>query len=196
MNKFTILPLLLAAMLLQACGNSGNASVADNKPLANFLSLYSQYCDSGYKSADELVSALQKDPSFRASDNYDGIFEKSIGNLSYAISPEEDGCTTDLKLKVSASGKAYFGFEEINKALLSKGYRLKGDKAIRTEVGLDNQDLKVIEQQYITKDNSVSTLVFPLEHEDQYYMTLFVEKFDTQIQDVSISSDDPSLVEI
>lgn len=211
MKKHTLFPLLLAALLLQACGNSADTAasntaakvttkshkqLADNKPLNNFLTLYTEYCDSSYSSPEDLVDALQKDKSFKVNDNYDGIFEKSIDSLSYAVSPETDGCTTDVKLKAQASGKPYFDFDEINTALLSKGYKPKGKKEIRTELGLDNRELKVIEQQYITKDNNISTLVFPIEHQDQYYMTLFVEKFASEMQDASLADEEEGLIEI
>ncbi len=196
MNKLTIFPLLLVTILLQGCGvgADNDVGVAQNKPLATFLSLHTQYCDAEYSSADELVSALRQAPGFSVSENYDGIFEKSVENLSYAISPEEGGCTTDLKLRTSSKSKPYFDFEDINAALLSQGYHLKGEKKIRTEIGLNNQELKVIEQHYVTNKNNISVLVFPLEHEDQYYMTLFVEKF--EMQGVSLSADEPDLIEI
>ncbi len=191
MKKYSILPLLMAAFLIQGCGET---TVKTNNSLSTFLTLHDQYCAAEYASAEQLTSALQSDSGFTVSDSYDGIFEKSVSSISYAVSPEESGCTTDLKIKVATNAQPYFGFEEINAALLTKGYKVKGKREVRTEVGLDNSELKVLEQQYESKNNVISTLVFPLENEDQYYMTLFVEKF--EIQDASFKVPSPDLVEI
>ena len=195
MNKrsaFSLFALpLLSVVLLQGCGST---TTNTNNSLSTFLTLHEKYCAADFASAEQLTSALQKDPKFKLSEAYDGIFESNLSNISYAISPEESGCTTDLKIKTAANAQPYFGFEDINKALLSKGYKAKGEKEIRKEVGLDNHDLTVVEQQYESNDNTVMTLVFPLENEDQYYMTLFVEKF--EMQGVSLKAPDPTLVEI
>ncbi len=191
MNKYSILPFLMAAFLVQGCGET---TVKTNNSLSTFLTLHDKYCGAEYASAEQLTSALQNDSEFTVSDSYDGIFEKNVSSISYAVSPEESGCTTDLKIKVATHTQPYFGFEEINTALLTKGYKVKGEREIRTEVGLDNIELKVLEQQYESKNNVLLTLVFPLENEDQYYMTLFVEKF--EIQDASFKVPSPNLVEI
>ncbi|MEE9304106.1 MAG: hypothetical protein V3U84_10005, partial [Thiotrichaceae bacterium] len=162
--------------------------------LSNFLSLHDKYCAAEYASAEHLTSALQDDPEFNESEVYDGIFEKSISSISYAVSPEESGCTTDLKIRASSKVKPFFGFEDINTALLSKGYKVTGKREVRTEIGLDNRELRVVEQHY-ESNNTLSTLVFPLENEDQYYMTLFVEKFEMQGASLKVTSP-AALVEI
>ncbi len=194
MNKYTIFPSVMVALFLQGCGDSPANTASTNESLSTFLTLHDKYCGAEYTSAEHLTSVLQENPEFQESESYDGIFEKDVASISYAVSPEEGGCTTDLKIRTTSKSKAFFGFEDINNALLTKGYRTKGEKEIRTELGLDNRELKVVEQKYESKDSTISTLVFPLENEDQYYMTLFVEKF--EIQGVSLKITSPDLVEI
>ena len=200
MNKYaTILPLLLSTSLfIQGCGESsiqGSQATAKTS-LTTFLSVHDKFCAGNFTDAEQLSHALDSDPGFELSENHEGIYEKLVADVSYAVSPEESGCTTDLKIKTASSSKPYFGFEEINTALLGKGYKTSGKKEIRTELGLDNKELKVIEQKYVSdNDKTVSTLVFPLEREDQYYMTLYVEKFEMQGASLGITAD-TDLVEI
>lgn len=190
MKKYLYLPILMTALFVQGCGNS---TASSNSSLTTFLSLHNTYCSADYSSPEQLITALETDPSFKTNESYDGIYEKVVSNISYAISPEEGGCTTDVKIKRSADDRPQFSFEQINAALLAKGYKPQGEKVLRDEVGLDDVDLKVLEQKYISPENVISTLVFPLENEDQYYMTFFAEKF--EIQGASLKKG-PSLVEI
>ena len=196
MNKYTtILPLILTTSLfVQGCGESSMQEHSTS--LTTFLSVHDKFCAAEFTTPEQLSSALDHDPGFKLSENHEGIYEKLVEDISYAVSPEESGCTTDLKIKTASSSKPFFGFDEINSALLSKGYKPAGHKEIRTEFGLDNKELKVAEQKYISDiDKTVSTLVFPLEREDQYYMTLYVEKFEMQGAALELSPD-TDLVEI
>lgn len=197
MSKYTfLLPFFISAVFLQGCGGEDGSTKSQQSSLSTFLSLHSKYCAAEYASAEQLTSALTADNGFKLSPNHDGIFEKLVADISYAISPEESGCTTDLKIKEPSNSSPYFAFEDINSALLLKGYKLDGSKEVRVELGLDNEELKVVEQKYISReDSTVSTLVFPLEREDQYYMTLYVEKFEIQGASLGVSSD-AGLVEI
>jgi hypothetical protein len=197
MNKYTfLLPLFISSVLLQGCGSKEASIQNKQSSLSTFLSIHSKYCAADYASAEQLASVLSTDPGFVLSPNHEGIYEKLVADVSYAVSPEETGCTTDLKIKTTATSSPYFGFEDINKALLAKGYKPEGEKEIRVELGLDNEELKVVEQKYLSKeDNTVSTLVFPLEREDQYYMTLYVEKFEIQGASLDVLPD-TDLVEI
>jgi len=185
------IPLLSAVLFLQGCGGSVTEA---NQSLSTFLALHDKYCAAEFSSVEKLTAALQNDPEFSIVEAYDGIFESKVADISYAVSPEEGGCTTDLKIKTASAEQPYFGFEEINAALLAKGYIARGQKEVHKEVGLDNRELSVAEQKYESKDNTISTLVFPLENEDQYYMTFFVEKF--EMQEASLNVPVPALVEI
>ena len=171
MRKMPILLLIGAALLLQGCG-----AEAKKGSLITFLELHTDYCVSGFKSAEQLSAALAENAEFQSNANNAGIYEKVVNEISYAISPEPDGCTTDLKIKQDPHAIAYFSFEEIHTALIRKGYKPQGKKVYRDEMGTDQHELQVVEQKYISPDKVVSTLVFPLESQDKYYMTLFAEK--------------------
>ena len=185
MNKLIPIVMLCTAavvttIVLQGCGTS-EASVPQAQPkseqqhLATFLSLHNQYCEKKYESSDKLVKTLAGSNELKLAKNFEGVYEVKVNQISYAVSPEEDGCTTDVMLE--DHGKELFSFEEINKALLDKGYIETGEPVSRKDIGTDQSELTVIEKKYISPTGEVTTLDYPLEKKDKYYMTLFVEKF-------------------
>jgi len=167
---------ILTTMFLNGCGEKAiaeNASV--QKHLVSFLSLHNQFCEKKYNSSDSLVKELEKAPILQLAKDFDGVYEVLISDISFAVSPEEDGCTTDVMLQ--AKGKQLFTFEDINKALISNGYIETGDPVSRKDIGTDQSELTIIEKKYISPTGELTTLDFPLEKMDKYYMTLFAEKF-------------------
>ena len=44
-------------------------------------------------------------------------------------------------------------------------------------MGTDQSELTIIEKKYISPEGELTTLDYPLEKKDKYYMTLFAEKF-------------------
>lgn len=173
--RLITLPLVAALTLLTACSGDKEPKTSS---LETFLSIHGKYCEaSEFQSSVDLVNALQNDPKFKTITSHDGIFEHVASNVSYAITPEEDGCTTDLKLKNKPSERSYFDFDEFNLALTKKGYLPQGEKRIIQEIGMNNKELRVIEQKYLSPNNLVSVLIFPIEQQDQYYMTFFAEKY-------------------
>lgn len=176
--KLISIPLMATLVFLTGCGADKNTETSS---LDTFLNIHHKYCEANeYKSPNDLVSALTEDPEFKTITSHEGIFEYVASNVSFAITPEAEGCTTDLKLKDKATERSYFDFDEFNLALQAKGYRPHGEKRIIHEIGMNNQELRVIEQKYISPNNVQSVLVFPIEQQDQYYMTFFAEKFQLQ----------------
>jgi len=174
MKKIIYVSLLAGVWVLQGCASTTDYS---SNTLATFLSVHSEYCDAEFSHPSALSNDLSKNTDYKVLDEFDGIYEKTVSNVSYAVSPEEDGCTTDLKLKVEGKNRLHFTFNQLNAELISKGYILKGKKNQRKEMGLDNVMLRVVEQKYVSPNNVTTTLLFPLEREDQYYMTFFADKY-------------------
>lgn len=170
---------VFTTLVLNGCGGSQQASpkVAElNKQyLSTFLSLHNQFCEKKYPSSESLKSVLAKSTSLRLAQDYEGVYEVMVGDISFAISPEDDGCTTDVMIQ--KEGGPLFSFEDINKALLEKGYIETSDPVSRKDRGTDQTELTVIQKKYISPNGEVTTLDYPLEKKDKYYMTLFAEKF-------------------
>lgn len=180
MNKvFPLMALCSAAILttivLNGCGTTASASTT--KPhLSTFLSLHNQYCEKKYEDQETLTKTLEVSPELSLAKDFNGVYEVHKHGISYAVSPEEDGCTTDVMIQTPEK-QELFSFEDINKALISLGYVETGAPVSRKDIGTDQTELTIIEKKYISPKGEITVLDFPLEKKDKYYMTLFAEKF-------------------
>lgn len=170
---------IITSLLLNGCGTETSAKLDTSKAeyLSSFLELHTDYCEKKFDNEDSLKSALSEDKRFTLADGFDGVYETHINKISFAVSPETDGCTTDVMIKNRIAGGIMFEFEDINKALISKGYKDTGKMTERKDVGTDQSEVTIIEKTYLSPKGEVTTLDFPLDKQDKYYMTLFAEKF-------------------
>lgn len=182
---------LLAAttILLTGCGaddaNQANAAGASTKTVAKsanelgtFLGLHKQYCESSHKTRESLVKALESDQRFKPAVGFSGVYEAKVNGVSYAVSPEVDGCTTDVLVQNASTGQLLFSYEEINSALVKSGYSVVSEETTRKDVGKDQLEVTIIERTFVSPSNEVTNLDYPADRKDQYYMTLFAKKFE------------------
>ncbi len=190
MNKVVPIILLcsvavITTLVLSSCGGNNTASIqkkTNQQYLTAFMSLHNQYCEKKYASSENLKRILDGATNLKPAKNFEGVYEILINNVSFAVSPEEEGCTTDVMLQ--SGDKELFSFEDINKALLSQGYIETGEPKSGKDIGIDQTELMVIQKKYISPGGEVTTLDFPLEKKNKYYMTLFTEKFTAAKQDI------------
>lgn len=180
MNKFISLATLcsiaiVTTIVLNGCGTTASAST-DKPHLNTFLDLHNQYCEKKYDDQATLTKTLEVAPELSLAKDFNGVYEVHKKGISYAVSPEEDGCTTDVMI-LTPEKKELFSFEDINKALLNAGYVETGEPVSRKDIGTDQSELTIIEKKYISPKGEITVLDFPLEKKDKYYMTLFAEKF-------------------
>jgi len=175
---------IVTSLLLNGCGSetSEKLELSKTEYLSTFLDLHTDYCEKKFDDETSLKTALSKDKRFTLADGFDGVYETHINKISFAVSPETDGCTTDVMIKNRIAGGVMFNFEDINKALLSKGYKDTGKIAKRKDVGTDQSEVSIVEKTYLSPKGEITTLDFPLDKQDKYYMTLFAEKFSTEKQ--------------
>lgn len=167
---------IITTVLLNGCGSKQASKVESDKThLITFLSLHNQFCEQKYSSSESLKSILADSEALSLAKDYEGVYEVLVGDISFAVSPEDDGCTTDVMIQ--REGNQLFTFEDINQALMKSGYIETSDPVSRKDRGTDQSELTVIEKKYISPNGEVTTLDFPLEKKDKYYMTLFAEKF-------------------
>lgn len=180
--KVPSLALTAILTLLSSCKNleSEKQPAPSETPLTTFLSLHDKYCGQIYESSDDLEKALKNTPELAPAKGFEGVYESVVNNVSYAISPEDDGCTTDVMVKLG--NNELFSFEDINRALLDLGYKEISNLTIYQDTGIDQGTLTVIEKKYMSPNGEITTLNFPLDKKDKYYMTLFAEKFSAVIQ--------------
>lgn len=171
---------IFTSLLLSGCGAKQEEKVAKtqikSEYLTTFLSLHNEFCERKYKSSDLLKQTLKKASELKLADNFEGVYEVTVGDVSFAVSPEDDGCTTDVMVK-DKKNQLLFTFEDINEALLKQGYIETGEPESRKDLGIDQSELTIIEKKYISPSGEVTVLDYPLVKQDKYYMTLFAEKF-------------------
>ena len=165
---------------------SAAPSVAPTKSLSVFLSLHQQYCESDMNSREALIKALQADERFKPASGFVGVFETKVNGISYAVSPEIDGCTTDVMVKNEKTGQLLFSYADMNKALTKKGYQVVGNETTRKDVGSDRKEVTILEKTYISPRGETTNLDYPADRPDKYFMTLFAKKF-TKASEASVS---------
>lgn len=170
---------IATSLLLNGCGSKSSEKLELSKSeyLDSFLNLHQDYCEKKFDNQDSLKTALSSDDRFKLATGFDGVYETHINKISFAISPETDGCTTDVMIKNRVAGGVMFNFEDINNALIAKGYKDTGKENKRKDVGTDQSEVTIIEKTFISPKGEITTLDFPLDKQDKYYMTLFAEKF-------------------
>ena len=167
---------ILLLTVLQSNASSGANIPLPKQTIATFLAIHNEYCDAVFASHEVRLKALSRNAEYKVLEAFDDVYEKKTSNVSYAVSPEESGCTTDIKLKATEKDTLYFSFQQLNDALLANGYKQRGEKNHSLEQGInDDVMVKVMEQKYISPNKNITTLMFPLEKENQYYMTFFAE---------------------
>jgi len=186
MNKTIPIVMLCTAAVLTTLALSGcnKESVSAATPeaaqtpkhLSAFLDLHKEYCEKKYDNPDTLKLSLSKEDKLELAKDFSGVYEVFVDKVSFAISPEEDGCTTDVMV-MTEPDKELFSFDEINTALIEGGYISTGDAKSRKDMGTDQSEVMVIQKKYISPQGELTTLDFPLNKKDKYYMTLFAEKF-------------------
>lgn len=189
MNKaISIVMLCTAAVIttlaLSGCNKKTESEAAITTPQASqtpkhlsaFLDLHKEYCEKKYDNPDTLKSSLSKEKDLELAKDFNGVYEVFVDKVSFAISPEEDGCTTDVMVQTERE-QELFSFDDINKALIQGGYISTGDAKSRKDMGTDQSEVMVIQKKYISPQGELTTLDFPLNKKDKYYMTLFAEKF-------------------
>jgi Zn-dependent protease with chaperone function len=152
-------------------------SGGENEYLATFLDVHGWHCEQDYADRAALARALAQDARLRASTAYDGVFETDRHGVSYAVIPEDAGCTTDVLLQPADRETALFSLNEINAGLLECGYRDTGRETESTAEGLDGTTVPVTDIEYLSPAGERVVLTYPLEHPASFYLTLTVEKF-------------------
>ncbi|GAA0408343.1 hypothetical protein GCM10009133_16150 [Cocleimonas flava] len=155
-----------------------------NDYLNNFLSIHNNYCRKEFDNKEALNEFLKNSPELSLAKDFKGVYEFKKHEISYAVSPVDDGCTIDVMIH-TPNDIELFSFEEINKALIDLGYVETGEPVPRKDAAIDDSELTIIEKKYVSPKGEITVLDFPLEKKDKYYMTLFTEKFSSETNNIS-----------
>lgn len=147
-----------------------------NPYLTRFIDVHSWYCEKPYLDVGSLRAKLKSDARFTHLADYEDVYESVINGISYAVTPKEDGCTTDVMLRQKGKKDLIIALNEIDALLIASGYKKVRDKILYEE-GLNGDKVKITEFEYTTPHVERAVLSYPLETPENFYMTLWVEKF-------------------
>lgn len=181
-NKLLILFLTIMATSY-VLGNDNATS--SSKYLKNFISLHKQFCEKKYTDKSTLEKTLIIAPDLSPTSKFVSVYEIKKQGISYAVSPEKDGCTTDVMIQTKTNSEL-FSFVDIKKALIQTGYTEIGGSIFLTDVGNDNKKITIIEKKFLSPTGEITTLNYPTEKKDKYYMTLFAKKFNAKKDKVKV----------
>jgi hypothetical protein len=168
---------LILPLLFVECTAASSLKERELNPyLATFIDVHSWYCEKVYSDVYVLRKKLMADPRLVLSDDYDDVYESLIDGVSYAITHEKDSCTTDVMLHQSGKAGRLIALKEIDLFLISRGYKKVVEKVLY-EVGLNGKVVKTTDIEYSTPNEEKAILSYPLEDPENFYMTLWVEKF-------------------
>lgn len=176
-----LLPILLAmAGFLQVAiaeppsGYELAQSEMRQKHLDHFMQLYREFCF-GRASMEDAESLIKKSRRFKPAKDFDGIYEEQFGNISYAITPDPEFCTVDVKLAYK-EGRLLFSQSEMENAIASlPEYAYQVEKRLQEiHDGPAGEAVSVEMIEFYpaeARDNRI-LLIYPKNHQDVYYMTL------------------------
>jgi len=138
----------------------------------HFVSLFRQYCVDS-KSQAMAMQSLVNNRKFQATEEHEGVFEQYYAGISYAIAPDTESCTVDVMLALDGNRLLFTQNELIEEIGKIPGYRLY-QSIEATESGIKADTVKVIKTTFTQNDSSENRLelVYPVEHQDEYFMTL------------------------
>lgn len=167
---------LFALFIFPTLGFSDESSIASDlgrKHAQIFSSLVQEYCITFREDPEKLEEKLLAD-GFSKEQDYDGTYVKYIRNVDYAVTLDQDVCTTDVLLKPGSS--MLFALDQIEASLSSRlKLKLNTSKSeIDYELSSEDKRTKVAKRSYVDRQGKEYTLVFPLENFSEYYMTFDV----------------------
>ena len=149
-------------------------SGSNNDYLASFPDVHGWHYAQPCPDRASLARAPGQDARLTASTEYGDVFEIMVHGVSYAVSPEDYGCTTDVLLQPDGEAETIFTLNEINARLLKPGYRNTGQDGVLSEEGLDGSTVQVTDIGYLTDTGERAVLSWPLDKVDNFCMTLTV----------------------
>jgi len=143
----------------------------ENRHAQIFADVVKAYCMKFRETPAELEAKLEGD-GFKKNESYDDTFQKHIESVDYAVTPDIGFCTTDVLLKPAST--MLFEIDQIDAVFISKLNLKLSKSTIDYELSIEDKRTKVIKREYVDGLGTKYLLVYPLENQDEYYMTFDV----------------------
>jgi len=138
----------------------------------HFVTLLKQYCIDTESQAKAMQS-LVKNKKFMPTEEHEDVFEQHYAGISYAIAPDTESCTVDVMLLLDGK-KLLFSLDELIMEIEKMTGFKKYQSIEATESGIKSDTVKVIKTTFRKNGsaNNMLEMVYPIEHQDEFFMTL------------------------
>ena len=75
--------------------------------LHTLFGIHNEFCKKEYGSQKALEAVLKKSSRLEPFVGYTGVFELKVDDISFAVSAEDDGCTTDVLSNNPETGEVF-----------------------------------------------------------------------------------------
>ena len=147
------------------------------KMLYLLIGIHQEYCEKDYSSRKELKDALEQDARLKPLTGYEDVFELMVDDISFAVSAEKDGCTTDVMSNDPKTGEVFFTLAQLTQALQLAGYIENGGVGPHQKTTIHGKALTVLGNDYITPTGDLMEINYPENGLGSYYTTLFIKKW-------------------
>lgn len=148
-------------------------STMRDRHLGHFMELFHNFC-LGRKSQQAALENLLANNTFTPAEGYDGVYEKPVEGLSYAVTPDPDACTVDVLLEYEP-GRLLFPLHAVQEAITRiADYQQRTPDLEKIEQGPDSEKVQIIESRYRKDDRHTKEIVltYPVSNQDVFFMTL------------------------
>jgi len=149
------------------------ASAAQGSGGADFVNIFHKYC---YAFKDQNAASaernLERSGQFR-NPQFEDAYEIFVGNIDYAVTPQNHDCTTDVLLK--HNGQILFTQTQIMSRLIKQYGLRETNRRIFQDVALNNRNTKIQQTDFIGNTGHSYRLLYPLNNQDSYYMTFTID---------------------
>lgn len=147
------------------------------KILYQLAGIHEEYCEKDYGSPEELKDALEQNAQLKPLTGYTGIFELMIDDISFAVSAEKDGCTTDVMSNDPKTGEVFFTLAQLTQVLEWAGYSDNGGVDTLQKETIHGRELNVAEKYFVSPAGDLLKVNYPENGLGSYYTTLFTKKW-------------------
>lgn len=180
MKDLMLVILIAVTATVAVISNAGNESeeqVKIPKMLYTFIGIHEEFCEKDYDSSSALKDALKNSPSLEPLARYIGVYELKVDDISFAISSEKKGCTTDVLPNNPKTGEVYFSLSQLTEVLESAGYSDIGGKDSQQRKAVNGEEVTVTLRYFVSPTGEPMELAYPENGKGSYYTTLYSIKW-------------------
>ena len=151
---------------------SFHVSANPKNHVSDFVNIFKQYCFS-FKDNPKAASTFLESRGLRRNPEFQDAYEIIIGDVDYAVTPQQMDCTADVVIKHRFG--QLFSRTDIHNSLKSNFGLTEVATQYFQDVALNNRDTKIQQTDYTGRGGYKYRLLYPMNNQDSYYMTFTID---------------------